>query len=264
MAVMLLRNALVTPAALALLTLTAACGPAFMAMGGRGALGGGSGGPSHPPTTEAQWSTAEAAAAGAALGAGAERVDPPIRVAETGAFAARHVPVEGGRCYRVGIAWAFDEALSNSVNFGPGTNLSLRGESHRIEAPSGVVSFCADKAGTVDLTFSAVPRAGFLSTGELLEYAVVVGSSKESDPARAARRKLEAGQAQNAREVAVEQEAAEKAHDADRHQRMCHDCLESYRRCHSGSCRHDFDFCAHDRSYVDLAQHPDTLPCGSP
>ncbi len=225
---------------------------------------GASGRASHAPTTDEQWSTAEAAAAAAARGAGADRLDPVIRVAETGAFAARHVAVEGGRCYRVGVAWAFDQALNTSVSYGPGTNLSLQGESHRIEAPAGVLAFCADKAGAVDLTFSAIPRGGFLSTGELLEYAVVVGSAREPDAARAARRKLEATKAQSSREASAASEAQSKIDDADRHQRMCHDCRARYRSCSSGSCRRDFDLCAQNGSYVELSKNPDAQPCGAP
>jgi len=208
-------------------------------------------GPSHPPTTDAQWSTAEAAAASAAKGAGAERVDPAIRVNETGVFAAKHLSVEGGRCYKVGIAWAFDAALNSSVSFGAGTNQSLAGFSHRIEAPSGVLAFCADGTGSVDLTFSSVPPPGHPLGSDLLEYAVVVGSARESATARAARRKLEATQAKNAKEASdatAARMAADSAAADKKRQEACAACKARFQGCTSASCNLGFSHCTFEEA----------------
>lgn len=210
-----------------------------------------SSGPSHPATTDAQWATAEAAAADAARKAGAERVDPAIRVNETGVFAARHVPVEGGRCYKVGIAWAFDEALNASVSFGAGTNQSLAGFSHRIEAPGGVFAFCADGSGAVDLTFSAIPPPGHFLGSDLLEYAVVVGSARESATARAARRKTEAVQAKNAQEASdatAARMAADSAAADKKRQEACAACKARFQGCTSASCSTAFSKCTFEEA----------------
>lgn len=238
-----------------------ACSPAAMMTLGGGTQvatvpGGGApamaaSGPSHPPTTDAQWSTAEAAAADAARRAGAERVDPAIRVNETGVFAAKHLSVEGGRCYKVGIAWAFDAALNSSVSFGAGTNLSLQGFSHRIEAPGGILAFCADGSGAVDLTFSAVPPPGRPLGSDLLEYAVVVGSVKENATARASRRKQEAAQAKNAREASEATEARIAADDAaadKKRQEACAACKARFQGCTSASCSVAFSKCTFEEA----------------
>ncbi len=209
------------------------------------------GGGSHPAATDAQWTAAEEAAASAAKAAGAERVDPPVRVNETGVFAAKHFTVEGGRCYSVGIAWSFDAALNTSVSFGPGTNQSLAGFSHRIESPSGVLAFCADGSGAVDLTFSSVPAPGRFVGSDLLQYAVVVGSTRENAMARVARRKKEAMQAQNSREATAATEARIAAEDAaaDRkHQEACNACKARFQGCTTASCNVSFSHCTFEEA----------------
>jgi len=210
-----------------------------------------SSGSSHPAATDAQWAVAEAAAADAAKAAGAERVDPAIRVNEIGVFAAKHVSVEAGRCYKVGIAWSFDSALNTSVNFGPGTNPSLAGFSHRIESPSGVLAFCADGSGAVDLTFSSIPAPGRFVGSDLLQYAVVVGSANENAVARVARRKKEAVQAQNSREVhaATEARIASDKAAADKKQKdACNACKARFQGCTTASCNVAFSHCTFEEA----------------
>jgi hypothetical protein len=243
---------------LPLALLSAACSPALLGLGGGATAGVGTGampavasrGPSHSPTTDAQWSTAESAATNAARGAGADRLEPVIRVNETGMFAARHLPVEAGRCYEVGVAWAFDASLSASVSFGPGTNQSLQGFSHTVDAPSGVLAFCADGPGAVDVTFSAT-RAGQPGGSDLLEYAVVVGSAKESATARTARRKQEAEQARTA--IASDQatEARMAAEDAAKNEKSaeaCAACKARFQGCASSSCQLAFSKCTFEEA----------------
>jgi hypothetical protein len=234
----------------------AACSPGFMMVGGGAPPGAtmsahGASGPSHSPATDAQWAVAESAALDASKAAGAERVDPPIRVNETGIFAAKHVIVEGGRCYKVGIAWSFDAALNTSVNFAAGTNLSRAGFNRKIASPSGVLDFCADGSGAVDLTFSSVPPAGGFVGSDLLQYAVVVGSTKENAAARVARRKTEAVQAQNSREVHAATEAriaSDNAAADKKHQDACNVCKARFQGCTTASCNVAFSHCTFEEA----------------
>ena len=245
------------------IALVSACSAMFAgaSMGG-GGMAAAPSGPSHPPATAAQWAHDEQVAHDLARDAGASSFGAPIRINARGPVAMQHIDVLGGHCYHFGVAWSFDAMLSFGVSYDDGTNQSLAGKNQRFQGSSGSLEFCADRKGGATLTFGAVPRSGAMVNGELLEYAVAVGSSIESNGARVARHTLERKQAQTAKEQQAALDALGKQHDADALERRCRDCHRTYEQCSSGDCRRDFFVCSNENDFSKA--DGSTRPCGAP
>ncbi len=241
----------------------AACSPMAMFSTPGAGVATSSSGPSHAPATEAQWTAAEGRAHDLAKLAGAAAFAPPMRVAERGVVATRHIDMAAGHCYHIGVAWSFDAALSFGVSFDNGTDASLGGFQRRFSGSDGSIDVCADKTGGATLTFGSVPRSGAMVNGELLEYAVVVGSSVETRGARVARRALEVKQGREAHETEVAQEHLAAQAKVDDEKRLCHECHERFEMCSSGDCRRDFFVCSNGNDY-GKADDVDSRPCGTP
>ncbi len=86
---------------------------------------------------------------------------------------------------------------------------------------------------------------------ELLQYAVVVGSMRENAVARGARRKQEAVQAQNSREVHAATEAriaSDNAAADNKHQDACNTCKARFQGCNTTSCDVAFSHCTFEEA----------------
>jgi hypothetical protein len=171
------------------------------------------GGPTHAPATEAEWQANERAAT-ALLGAmQVTETKPPVRVARRGHVADFVTRLEGGHCYSFGVAWNYALETLVSVGFEPaadGTRASdsfgARGQ--RLPSPGGVFELCADRAGPVRLSLTAITREGYVANDELLEYAIAIGRRPELESEALTRRTREAQEAERIRAEHAANEAA--------------------------------------------------------
>lgn len=161
-------------------------------------------GPQQKANTDEQWAALEKSAEGKAHEGGATEVAAAVRLSKTGFNVEHPIAVKGGFCYDVGITWGSSWKTSGAVMFvtpegGKSPNENLGGKNLSLEAPGGLISFCADNPGTANLSLSGVGTNGAILNNELLEYAVVVGARKEAPEQTVARRKAEAEAAEEGR-----------------------------------------------------------------
>jgi hypothetical protein len=238
------------------------------------------GGPSHAPTTAAQWSALDQSAAATARSSGASDVSPAIHMTARGYMVEQSINLEGGRCYTASLAWGFGRNAMVSVGMEPDSNGQRANDQwsvhpYRLSAPGGVAPFCTDRAGKARFTITAITPEGTMANNELLEYALVLGSRTESVADAETRRQNEralvaAGEAQMEANV-----AASRARDAANLARRCSQCRQEFHDCeidmavrrHNGlthasdaQCGSAYRACAQGGIETRL----DEAPCGVP
>ena len=217
-------------------------------------------GPSHPPTTESAWSTLEASAARTAqAGGGQLRTSmrltsdtvkaPSSCILPTGQVMCvpQPVVVKAGECYDVGVACGWPSMVRVDVRFDRGVNDASGGSSFEGSSGAATGSFCADHAGTANVTVSALTNQRVMLTSERLEYALAVAARAEDTTATAARRKTEAADVAGQRAV---QDARVKRAKAD-----CDQCTREENNCR-GSGRRSLE-CYGERRRCDDRKRDD-------
>jgi len=194
-------------------------------------------GPQQKTNTEAQWAELEKAAADKLQGAGATEISPPARLQNVGFMVEHAFEVESGKCYDASIAWSSGWKTSGAVMFvapagGKPVNENLGGKNIQIDAPGGVIHFCADNPGSAKLTLSGVGSNGAILNNERLEYVVAVGAQKEAPAQAAERRKAEAVQAEDGRaRVETNLQMADSRRGGERLASGCARCRKLFRTC---------------------------------
>lgn len=150
--------------------------------------------------------------------------------------------MELGRCYHFAVAWAFEARAEGDLTLSepePGTG-GMQG--FQFTPPQGVSTLCADRAGGLTVHIRATSPQGHALNGELLEYALVVGSARESGAERQARQdgdrqRREAARAQmeaNIYNAELDRGGEALARGCSRCRTLYHVCL-SDRRAASGT-----------------------------
>lgn len=225
--------------------------------------------PSHPAATSTEWSAAEARAKTEASKSGATKFDAPLHLVlvPNGTYvlgpapgATQTVNLDAGNCYTVGMAWSFPKAALATIKYNDGTNPKDVDIGSVLQASSGSLAFCLDKPTTATVTLVATDPGGLPLPGELLEYAVVVGSRKEA-PAEAAARRQKQSQDDAAKLEAL------RVGRAQGRVTLCKECDTEYRRCQvlSGDrCERRYYECSQRDARTDFHHVDGDKPCGDP
>ncbi|MBS1121438.1 MAG: hypothetical protein H6Q90_3666 [Deltaproteobacteria bacterium] len=246
-------------------------------------------GPSHPPTSEAEWPRLEATAHDLITSAGTTAVGKPERIVNQGFTAEKSIAVEANTCYELALAWGFPRKASVSFSYGTSpkgepVNGQLGGRTVMLPASSGVVKLCADHEGEATLLISALDANGAMANNELLEYALQVGKHPETKAETTARRERERADAA-AGKAKVESNIAEakareerrRAETAQVVQSQCGPCRDAYRSCQVSrartprtgvtygadtSCENEYQGCQF--KFGGDEQQNGAWPCGAP
>ena len=158
--------------------------------------------PPQPEYTEEQWAEYTALAEAKVKEAGGVTMLPPLRLVGKYPYASQKVAVKGGHCYDVGAAWmtpghrtSFDVTFLKDAE-GRRSNLNQGSTKARLEPPAGVMQFCADLDGRVELTAYLLTTDNTIYTSSTrqdnVQWAVAVAERAEDKQAAEARRVAEA------------------------------------------------------------------------
>lgn len=196
-------------------------------------------GPQQKANSDDQWATLEKAADEKVRTNGATDVGKPVRLSKTGFNVEHPIELKAGHCYDVAVTWASGWKSAGAVMFvaapgGKSPNENLGGKNLSLETSGSLVSFCADNAGTANLSLSGVGNNGAILNNELLEYVVVVGARKESPEQAVERRKAEAKAAEDGRfRVEMNLYDAEERQYGAAVAGACARCRKQYRNCYN-------------------------------
>jgi hypothetical protein len=214
-------------------------------------------GPTHEPTTSAQWSQLEARARDSAASGG--RLQSSFRLTAADAHASgaeRTLEVATHTCYAVGVAWSFAAKASVDVMFLPGAggrrpNARFASQHFELDPEAGRVTFCADDAGRVTLHVQALTSDRVIINDELLEYAIAIASHEETRHETAVRQHAEADRAaQDSAAMEINVVAGETQRYGVAFARSCARCRELARAClkddrrSESRCGTEFETCA--------------------
>jgi hypothetical protein len=172
---------------------------------------------------------------------------PVFRVDAQGFMAQHRLPLAGGTCYKLGVAWGSGRASQVTIGFEGGANDQIGRRGFDLTPPAGSVDFCADNPGTALVTITAT-ESGIMAQNVRFQYALALMERTESAQERTVRRQDEAERVRQGRaQIETNLQIADAREGGEAFARSCARCRAAYYDCDAqggGRCQPSFEICA--------------------